>query len=168
MTNILIVDDDLEVIRSLGNAFTTLLKGYRVLTATTANQGLNYIKQEKPELIIMDVRLGTLSGMDLLEDYPKHTKDYHPHVIVITAYPDEKVEQKATQDLKVDSFLMKPFTQEELLYAAFVSLEKYLESELQNVRLARKAFEKKSGGLEWAGDVLRKKLGEKREDKNKE
>lgn len=111
---ILIVDDDLEIVRHLGNAFTTMLKGYQVFTATTANQGLNYIKQEKPDIIVMDVRLGPASGMDLLEDYPKHTTDYRPRLIVITAYPDEKVKKRA-EELKVDAFLYKPFIPEVLV-----------------------------------------------------
>ncbi len=166
MISILIVDDDLGVVNTLGNAFTTLLRGYLVLTATSANQGLNYIKEQKPELIIMDVRLGPMSGMDLLEDYPKHTQNYRPRMIVITAYPDEKVEKRA-RELGVDGFLMKPFEKEELLSAAFRSLENYHESQARTVRFARQAFEKKGEGLGRAEGVLDKKLGEKREEKDK-
>lgn len=142
MLKILIVDDDLVIIRTLGTAFTTVLKGYLVLTATTANAGLNYIKEQKPEVIVMDVRLGPLSGMDLLEDYPKHTEGYRPRVIVITAYPDEKVKRRA-EELKVEAFLMKPFRQEVLLLAVFDAIEKYYESELKNVRFAKQAFQRK-------------------------
>ena len=51
MVKVLIVDDDLQIIRTIGNAFTTLILAYQLFTATTANQGLNYIKQEKLDTI---------------------------------------------------------------------------------------------------------------------
>lgn len=124
MPKILIVDDDVQVLKTLGNTFTTLIEGYLVLTATTANAGLNYIKKESPEIIIMDVRLGPASGMDLLEDYPKHTQGYRPHMIIITAYDDEKVKERA-QAIGVDAFLLKPFEKGELQRAVLQSVKKY-------------------------------------------
>ena len=142
MLKILIVDDDLEIVRSLGNAFTTMLRGYQVFTAITGNQGLNYIKQEKPEIIIMDVRLGPVSGMDLLEDYPKHAQDYHPHIIVITAYDDERAKKRA-EELKVDAYLQKPFPQEILLIKVLESIKKYHDSGSRNVDFALRAFRRK-------------------------
>lgn len=165
MMKILVVDDDVDVLRSIGNAFTTLLKGYLVLTATTANQGLNFIKQEKPEVIIMDVRLGPLSGMDLLEDYPKHTGGYTPRVIVITAYDDERVRRRA-KELSVEAFIMKPLRKNTLLAAALGAIKKQLLSELGSVELALKAFEGEQTGITQADEYLdlkKRSLGE--EDK---
>jgi len=79
------LDQTARIIRSLGNTFTTMLKGYLILTATTANQGLNLIKEQKPELIIMDVRLGPVSGMDLLENYPRHDECCKAGLAAVTA-----------------------------------------------------------------------------------
>ena len=142
MVKILIVDDDLEIVRVLGNAFTTMLRGYQVFTALTANQGLNYIKQERPDIIIMDVRLGPVSGMDLLEDYPKHTQDYRPHLIVITAYDDEKAKKRA-EELKVAAYLQKPFSQELLLITVLESVKKYHDSGSRDVDFALRALRRK-------------------------
>ena len=155
MIKILIVDDDLEIVRSLGTTFTTMLQGYQVFTATTANQGLNYIKQERPEVIIMDVRLGPVSGMDLLEDYPKHTQEYHPHIIVITAYDDEKAKKRA-EELKVDAYLQKPFSQESLLIAVLESVKKYHDSGSRNADFALQSFRRKLQGR----DDTKKGLGD--------
>ena len=159
MVKVLIVDDDLQIIRTIGNAFTTLLKGYQLFTATTANQGLNYIKQEKPDVIIMDVRLGPASGMDLLEDYSKHIKDYRPRVIVITAYRDEKAEKQA-QELKVDAFLFKPFRPEALLIAAVKSVIQYHESAVGEAKFILRALEGKLGKTEQTNKELDEKLKE--------
>lgn len=154
---ILIVDDDVDVIRSLGNAFTTLLKGYQVFTAMTANQGLNIIKREQPEAIVMDVRLGPVSGMDLLADYGKYIKDYRPRVIVITAYDDEKAEKQA-EELKVDAYLRKPFNQDELYDAVTNSLAEYHESQARSLRLLQKGFQKKKKAVDTADQEFKEKL----------
>ena len=44
LLKILIVDDDIEILKTLSTAFTTSMKGYLVLTATSANSGLSMIK----------------------------------------------------------------------------------------------------------------------------
>ena len=167
MVKVLIVDDDLQIIRTIGNAFTTLIRGYQLFTATTANQGLNYIKQEKPDVIIMDVRLGPASGMDLLEDYPKHIKDYRPHIIVITAYRDEKAEKRA-QELKVDAFLYKPFRSEALLIETVKSVIKYHESEISEAKFILKALEGKLGKSEQTNQELDEKLKEESSPEEKD
>lgn len=159
MPKILIVDDDLKIIRTIGNTFTTLLKGHLVLTATTANQGLNYIKEEKPEVIIMDVRLGTDSGMDLLEDYPKHIQGYQPHFIVMTAYDDEKVKKRAAE-LKVDAFLMKPFPPETLVLAAAISLQKYYEAGARSTKFIVEALQKRDTSFDRVNQQLDKPRAE--------
>ena len=164
---ILIVDDDMEVIRWLGNAFTTLLKGYLVLTATTANQGLNFIKSEKPEVIIMDVRLGPLSGMALLEDYSQHVKDYFPSVIVISAYDDEAA-KKRSEALKVDAFLLKPFHQDVLLRETLRAIKKQLETKLRSVDLALKGFEAKQNAVAGSHDFLKDRLDKRSNTKKEE
>ncbi|MCM8820276.1 MAG: response regulator [Candidatus Omnitrophica bacterium] len=130
---ILVVDDDLEVLRSLGKVFTTLLKGYLVLSATSANEGLSLLKEQRPDIVIVDVKLGPVSGMDLIRDYKtwlaEHDGSYNPIFIVITAYDDEEAKKRA-QEYKVDAFLMKPFSKEAILHAVIDGVCKILHSEL--------------------------------------
>ena len=130
---ILIVDDDVEVLNSVGQIFTTLLKGYLVLTATSANQGLSMIKEQNPDIIIVDVRLGPKSGMDLISDYyawlNQKRSGSKPIFIVITAYDDEEAKKKA-EEFKVDAFLMKPFSKEVILHAVIDGVCKILHKEL--------------------------------------
>ena len=154
---ILIVDDDLEVVHSLGNAFTTLLRGYLVLTATSANQGLNFIKQERPDVIIMDVRLGPKSGMDLLEDYAPYFKDYRPGIVVITAYDDPKAKEKS-EKLKVDAFLMKPLKKDVLFVAVLEALRKQLESKIRSIDLALQGFKGRGNTSQQSKDELAEKM----------
>lgn len=134
LVKILIVDDDIEILNSLGTAFTTVMKGYLVLTATTANGGLNMMKEHQPDIIIVDVRLGPKSGMDMIADYyswinEQRKHSYSPIFIVITAYDDEGAKKKA-EEFKVDAFLMKPFSREVILHAVIDGVSKIMHREL--------------------------------------
>lgn len=130
---ILIVDDDLKIMNAVGKTFTTMLEGYLVLTATSANAGMSMLKEARPDVVVLDVRLGPESGMDLLEDYHGYLgtqKGRHrPRFIVMTAYPDENVKRQALERYKVDAFLMKPFDPVELRNKVIGSIRKILVQE---------------------------------------
>jgi len=129
---ILVIDDDIHVLSMLETTFTTMMgQGFDILTATTANSGLNKLKEKHPAIVIVDVRLGPVSGMDLLKDFNGYfdkveNRRYKPRYIVITAYQDEKIEKEAREVYKVDSFLLKPFKSEDIRRAVAFSLQKAL------------------------------------------
>ena len=158
---ILIVDDDLEIVTMLGKTFTTTLEGYLVLTATSANAGLTMLKEERPDVVILDVRLGPQSGMDLLEDFNRYVASqrgrHRPRFIVITAYPDEEVKKQALEKYKVDAFLMKPLNPLEMKKKVIESLRKILETELSNLSAYGSAPEKKR---EERKGIIEKKITE--------
>ena len=139
---ILIVDDDLNLVTLLDKTFTTMLQGYLVLKATSANAGMSMLKEQKPDIVILDVRLGPESGMDLLADYYGYLQTqsgrYRPRFIVITAYPDESVRNQALEHYKVDAFLMKPFDAGEILQTVTESVRKVLETAIKNLPIFRK------------------------------
>ena len=94
--NILIVDDQVELTKILGEYFR-VKKGYNVLTATDGKVALNVIREQTPELVLLDMKLPSVNGLEILKilrkDYPG-TK-----VIVMTAYDTEfKKEIDATKD----------------------------------------------------------------------
>lgn len=158
---ILIVDDDLEIVKTLGKTFTTLLKGYLVLTATSANAGMGMLKEQRPDVVILDVRLGPESGMDLLSDFYGYIKtergQYCPRFIVITAYPDEEVKKEALEKYKVDAFLMKPFDPAEMKREVIGSIEKVLKQELKLLSYHGGGEEKK---IKAEQDLIDKKIEE--------
>lgn len=138
LIKILIVDDDIDIVSMLGKTFTTLLQGYLVLTATSANEGLGMMKEQRPDVIVLDVRLGPQSGMDLLADFTEylrsHGKGYQPRFIVMTAYPDENVKRQALEVYKTDAFLMKPFDLATIRRAVGSSVRRVLEREMETLR----------------------------------
>lgn len=136
---LLVIDDDINVLSMLERTFTTMAQGFSVLTATTANGGYAILKEKRPAIVIVDVRLGPKSGMDLLKDFAGYfseplNRKYTPRYIVITAYSDEQVEKEAREVYKVDAFLMKPFHGEDIRRAVAFSLEKVLQPYLSFIK----------------------------------
>lgn len=158
---LLIVDDDLEIINTLSKTFTTMLQGYLVLTATSANAGLSMLKEQHPDVVILDVRLGPESGMNLLEDFYGYLESRRiqtkPRFIVITAYPDEEVKKLALEKYKVDAFLMKPFSPSDIRRQVMESIIKILETEQKNLSMWVKQTEKEFQNKK---DLVDKKIRE--------
>src|SRR5262245_50620863 len=82
---VLLVDDD--------ESFLTLLEimvkrdGFKIVTATSGDDGLEKLKTLKPDAVILDMMLpGTVSGLDILQSLRESTGKVPP-VLVVTAYP---------------------------------------------------------------------------------
>jgi len=107
--NILVIDDEELIIRSL----TKLLEreGYSVLIAKNGTDALAMSEEEDFDLIIADIRMPGINGVDTVDSIFKNLsqkqKDKIP-VIFITGYVDEDIEKKA-QTLKPKAYIYKPF-----------------------------------------------------------
>ncbi|MSR65344.1 MAG: response regulator, partial [Verrucomicrobiae bacterium] len=104
MEKILIIDDEQDVHYS----FKRLLDGepLSVLTAASGEEGLRVIAKENPDVVIMDVRMGGISGLETL----KRLRAAHPKQIVVmmTAYGTT---QTAIEAMKLGAYdyVLKPF-----------------------------------------------------------
>ncbi len=106
---ILIVEDDESLRRVL--EFSLEEAGYRILTATTGEGGLETFRTERPPLVITDIQMPGMSGYDVL----KMVKDEAPQTLVIVITAHGSVE-KAVEAMKLGAYdyLTKPFGREEL------------------------------------------------------
>jgi len=107
--NILIIDDHVELTQILGEYFR-IKKGYNVLTAADGKVALNIIHEQTPELVLLDMKLPSVNGLEILKilrkDYP------NSRVIVMTAYDTEY--KKEIDAVGYDAFFIKPILFEEL------------------------------------------------------
>jgi len=108
---ILVVDDEEEIRKIL----TQILEkeGFRVVTAPDGQQAMQQICLETPDLILLDVRMPGLSGMDVLKKI-KAIDDSLP-VVLVTAYADTHQAVQAMKEGAYD-YLAKPFDNNEVVW----------------------------------------------------
>lgn len=129
----MIIDDDDEMRSFLRDALLKL-GGYRVLTAADARSGLTYVTTDEPNLILLDLHLADVSGLDLLERL--NQEGYHIPTIAISAYGSEESILRAFR-LGVKDFLQKPFTVSQAQVAIENALtEERLRREKENLTQA--------------------------------
>lgn len=109
MNTVLIVEDEPAIIKSLGNFISRL--GISVLMSDNGNEALTLIKQHRPQLVILDINIPGLKGLDVL----KETKKAVPQtkVAIITGDIAEELREEAFQNGAL-TFLNKPFTLQDI------------------------------------------------------
>jgi two-component system response regulator HydG len=120
MKKLLIVDDDTDLCHLL-NLYLSR-KGFQVTTVFEGGQALNHIEADQPDLVICDIRLGDMDGVDLL----RKAKQFNPEIlfVFITAYDDIKTSVMALRAGAVN-YITKPLLPEEIAKAVDQALEKY-------------------------------------------
>jgi len=113
MKNVLIIEDDLTLLRGLQDNFA--LKGYRVKTACDGEQGLNIILDEKPDLVILDIMLPKLNGYEVCGLIREKNLDMP--IIMLTAKGDQ-ADIILGLNLGADDYVTKPFSIKVLLARA--------------------------------------------------
>ncbi len=115
---ILLVDDDASLRRVLAHHLTEA--GYRALTAADGKAGLELFTEEQVEMVITDIQMPEMSGLDLLRRVRVMSPD--TVVLVITAYGSIETAVEAMK-LGAHDYITKPFNREELLLTVAKGLE---------------------------------------------
>jgi two-component system nitrogen regulation response regulator GlnG len=103
MSRLLVVDDEPNVLYSLEKSLRS--DSLEVVTAQTARQGIELVRQERPDAVLLDVRLGDMSGLEAFDQMRQI--DGRLPVILITAFATTEV---AIEAMKRGAFeyLLKP------------------------------------------------------------
>ena len=124
---IIIVDDERDIVKAL---MIRLQKaGYEVVTAFDGAQGVFMAHKEKPDLIILDIRMPAGNGFSVAQRLKHSTHTFTIPVIFLTGSPEKNAEQKAMA-LGARFYVKKPKDPEELLDAIKRALEKESDSSL--------------------------------------
>ena len=110
MATVLVVDDEPEIRTSLRGILAE--EGLRVLEAEDGRQALDVINRESPELVILDVWMPEVDGLQLLQHL--HEAALAPAVIMISGHGNIETAVKATK-LGAFDFIEKPFSLDGLL-----------------------------------------------------
>jgi len=115
---ILLIDDDPSLRRV--TEYNLSSRGFSVLTAESGLQGLEFFRAHDPDLVVSDVKLGDLDGLDLLETIKQESAD--TPVIIMTAFGSIEMAVQAMHK-GAFNFITKPFDRDTLI----LSCEKALE-----------------------------------------
>jgi two-component system phosphate regulon response regulator PhoB len=109
---VLVVDDEPDIVALV--AYHLAKSGYTVSTATNGPEGLAVARRDKPSIIVLDLMLPGLSGLEVMEELRGDSATSNIAVLMLTA---RREESDRIQGLTVgaDDYLTKPFSPQELV-----------------------------------------------------
>ena len=103
----LVIDDE-EYIQHILN-FSFGAEGYDVLTASDGEEGINKAKNEKPDIIVMDIMMPKMDGYEACKRIKADPETKDIPVILLTAKGRE-ADRKLGADAGADDYVVKPFS----------------------------------------------------------
>jgi DNA-binding response OmpR family regulator len=110
MNKVLVIEDDSAILRGLADNLTH--EGYEVLAATTGETGYGLQKNHKPDLIVLDLMLPGMSGLELCRKL--RSEGVQTPVLMLTAKSEES-DRVLGLDIGADDYVTKPFSLRELM-----------------------------------------------------
>jgi DNA-binding NtrC family response regulator len=117
--SILVVDDDPDIREVLADRLESL--GYRVVTAANGMEGLEALERENPRLVLLDIEMPGMNGLEMLGEIRKREQD--TPVIMITAYGTIERAVEAMKEGAYD-FIPKPFEPDHVAIIVAKALER--------------------------------------------
>ena len=109
MTKTILVVDDTKNLRTMVQTYLTQ-EGFRVVTAANGQEALYAARAEKPNLIVLDLMMPEMSGMEFLNVYRREAKT---PIIILTGKLEEH-DKVIGLELGADDYVTKPFSLREL------------------------------------------------------
>ena len=103
MSKVMIVDDSMFMRNTLCKLLTQ--NGYETVTAADGQQAVNAYRSDKPDLVLMDITMPVMNGMDALAQI--RILDPHARVIMLTALDQQLIAARAVH-MGAKDFLVKP------------------------------------------------------------
>ncbi len=103
MSKILVVDDEVKACELLKRFLE--MKGYEVIMAHNGEDAIEKVKNEKPDAMLLDIRMPGMDGTEVLKRVREFDKDVG--IIMVTAVKDEKTGKEALKS-GADEYITKP------------------------------------------------------------
>jgi DNA-binding response OmpR family regulator len=109
---ILIVEDEKDIVKMLD--YNLKKEGFRALSANNGEDGLDMARKEHPDLILLDLMLPEMDGLEVCKAIKNDTKTAHIPIIILTAKAQE-TDKIVGLELGADDYVTKPFSPKELI-----------------------------------------------------
>ncbi len=106
---ILVIDDEIQIRRFLRISLEA--NGYVVIETATGQDGINGVAQRRPDLVILDLGLPDMDGLDVL----RRLREWTAVPVIVLSVRDSDRIKVAALDAGADDYLTKPFSPEELM-----------------------------------------------------
>jgi len=148
--SILIIDDELQLRKTLARILQQA--GFEVTTAENAEQGLDFIKNNKFDLVFTDLRMPGMQGLDALKNI--HTNNPSLPVVLFTAQPDVNSAVEALRHGATD-YLLKPLKPDVIIdRARSILLDQYKEKRKHEIAEEINALQNELKNLDGATGSL--------------
>jgi DNA-binding NtrC family response regulator len=150
MSKLLIVDDEQGMRQLLSIVFGR--EGHEVRTAENGRRGLEMLREERADLIISDVKMPDMGGIELL----RAARELLPDVVVVmmTAFATVDTAREAFK-LGADDFITKPFDIDELKLIVAKALERLtLKKEVETLKIEKEALIKEQRERGSLGNII--------------
>jgi DNA-binding response OmpR family regulator len=121
-TKILVVDDEPNVLRMV--SYTLEIEGYEVVVAQNGVEALSKVQTEAPDLVILDVMMPDMSGIEVCEQLRKGPETIGLPIIMFSAL-SQVADKVRCLEAGADEYLTKPITPEELVARVKALLGRY-------------------------------------------
>lgn len=159
MSRILVVEDDPAILRGLADNLA--FESHEVLTATDGDRACSLIREQRPDLIILDLMLPRMSGYEVCRKV--RAEGVTTPIVMLTARGEE-ADRVLGLDLGADDYVTKPFSVLELMARVRALLRRAHpvhaaidELRFDDVTIDFRRYEARKGGL--AFDMTRKEFG---------
>jgi len=136
-TTVLVVEDNREILSVIS---VMLRKFYTVFEAESGEEGLALAIKHRPDLVISDIYMPTMDGIELCQHIKATPATFHIPVILLTALDSEDSKIKGF-DTGADAYVTKPFN------------EALLISQIQNLITSRKKLKQEFTNLDFFGEI---------------
>ena len=150
---IMIIDDEPSILKSLSGLLTD--EGFEVITATNGYEGLKRIEEESPDLVLLDIWMPGIDGIETLKEIKKSNPSIQ--VIIITGHGNIETAVRATK-LGAFDLIEKPLSIDKVIVDINNALN-FRRLEEENRYLRKKTVEKHSlNGSSRAVNDLKKQI----------
>ena len=154
MPKILVVDDEPDVLEVIG--FNLKAAGFTVLTADDGATALKRARQEAPDLIVLDVMLPNVDGLEACRALRREAGTANIPIILLTARAAE-VDRVLGLELGADDYVTKPFSPRELVLRIRKLLQRRapaVDAPAEHLRCGDLEIDVPRHQVKWQGEIL--------------